>query len=72
MYLSQQKDLKQFDQALLKNLWVYVDDDNEIMTLTEHGLSLESNDGFWISDNFDGDLLAEISDLWSMSLRFSF
>lgn len=59
-------------EALLKNLWVYVDDDNEIMTLTEHGLSLKSNDGFWISDNFDGDFLAEISELWSMSLRFSF
>ena len=59
-------------EALLKNLWVYVDDDNEIMVLTEHGLSLDSNDGFWISDNFDGDLLAEISDLWSISLRFSF
>ena len=59
-------------EALLKNLWVYVDDDNEIMTLTEHGLSLESSDGFWISDNFDGDFLAEISELWSISLRFSF
>jgi hypothetical protein len=42
------------------------------MTLTEHGLSLESNDGLWISDNFDGDFLAEISELWSISLRFSF
>jgi len=59
-------------EALLKNLWVYVDDDNEIMTLTEHGLSLESSDGFWVSDNFDGDFLAEISELWSISLRFSF
>ena len=59
-------------EALLKKLWVYVDDDSGIMTLTEHGLSLESNDGLWISDNFDGDFLAEISELWSISLRFSF
>ena len=63
-----QKELK----GLLKKLWIYVDEDNEIMTLTEHGLSLKSIDGFWISDNFDGDLLAEISNLWSISLRFTF
>ena len=59
-------------EALIKKLWLFVDENDEIMTLTEDGLSLERNDGIWISDYFDGDLLAEISDLWSISLRFSF
>ena len=59
-------------EALIKKLWLFVDENDEIMTLTEDGLSLERNDGIWISDYFDGDLLAEISDLWSISLSFSF
>tara|TARA_B110000495_G_C22994552_1_gene586101 strand:- start:87 stop:533 length:447 start_codon:yes stop_codon:yes gene_type:complete len=59
-------------EALIKKLWLFVDENDEIMTLTEDGLSLERSDGIWISDYFDGDLLAEISDLWSISLRFSF
>ena len=58
-------------EALIKKLWLFVDENDEIMTLTEDGLSLERSDGIWISDYFDGDLLAEISDLWSISLRFS-
>ena len=41
------------------------------MTLTDHGLSLENNDGVWVADNFDGDMLAEISELWTISLKFS-
>ena len=59
-------------EGLMKKLWYFVDEDDEIMTLTDHGLCLENIDGVWISDNFDGDFLAEISDLWSISLRFSF
>ena len=59
-------------ESLMKKLWYFVDEDDEIMTLTDHGLCLENIDGVWISDNFDGDFLAEISDLWSISLRFSF
>jgi hypothetical protein len=40
--------------------------------LTNNGLELEiDDDGFWISDNFDADMLAEISELWRISLRFS-
>lgn len=59
-------------EALMKKLWFFVDEDNEIITFTEDGLSLECHEGIWISDNFDGDLLAEISDMWSISLRFSY
>ena len=49
----------------------FVDEDDGIMTLTDHGLCLENNDGVWVSDNFDGDMLAEISELWAISLKFS-
>ena len=58
-------------ESLMQKLWHYVDEDNEIMTLTDSGLCLEHNDGVWVSDNFDGDMLADISGLWSISLRFS-
>ena len=55
----------------MQKLWHYVDEDNEIMTLTDSGLCLEHNDGVLVSDNFDGDMLAEISELWAISLKFS-
>ena len=58
-------------EGLMKKLWHFVDEDNGIMTLTDHGLCLENNDGVWVSDNFDGDMLAEISELWAISLKFS-
>ena len=58
-------------ESLMQKLWHYVDEDNEIMTLTDSGLCLEHNDGVWVSDNFDGDMLAEISELWAISLKFS-
>ena len=58
-------------ESLMQKLWHYVDEDNEIMTLTDSGLCLEHNDGVWVSDNFDGDMLAEISELWTISLKFS-
>ena len=58
-------------ESLMKKLWHFVDEDDGIMTLTDHGLCLENNDGVWVSDNFDGDMLAEISELWAISLKFS-
>ena len=58
-------------ESLMQKLWHYVDEDNEIMTLTDSGLCLEHNDGVWVSDNFDGDMLSEISELWAISLKFS-
>ena len=58
-------------EGLMKKLWHFVDEDDGIMTLTDHGLCLENNDGVWVSDNFDGDMLAEISELWTISLKFS-
>ena len=58
-------------KSLMKKLWHFVDEDDGIMTLTDHGLCLENNDGVWVSDNFDGDMLAEISELWAISLKFS-
>ena len=59
-------------ESLMQKIWHFVDEDEGIMELTNNGLELErDDDGFWISDNFDGDMLAEISELWSISLRFS-
>ena len=58
-------------ESLMKKIWHFVDENDEIMTLSDYGLSLEYNDGVWISDNFDGDMLAEISQLWAISLKFS-
>ena len=58
-------------ESLMKKIWHFVDENDEIMMLTDYGLSLEHNDGVWISDNFDGDMLAEISELWAISLKFS-
>ena len=55
----------------MKKLWHFVDEDDGIMTLTDHGWCLGNNDGVWVSDNFDGDMLAEISELWAISLKFS-
>ena len=55
----------------MKKLWDFVDEEDNAMTLTDYGLCLEKEDGIWISDNFDGDMLADISGLWSISLRFS-
>jgi hypothetical protein len=58
-------------ESLMQKIWHFVDEDEGIMELTNNGLKLERDeDGFWISDNFDGDMLAEISELWSISLRF--
>jgi hypothetical protein len=58
-------------EHLMKKLWDFVDEEDNAMTLTDCGLCLEKEDGIWISDNFDGDMLADISGLWSISLRFS-
>ena len=58
-------------ESLMKKIWHFIDEDDEIMILTDYGLSLVQNDGVWISDNFDGDMLAEISQLWAISLKFS-
>ena len=59
-------------ESLMQKIWHFVDEDEGVMELTNNGLELEiDDDGFWISDNFDADMLAEISELWRMSLRFS-
>ena len=59
-------------ESLMQKIWHFVDEDEGVMELTNNGLELEiDDDGFWISDNFDADMLAEISELWRISLRFS-
>ncbi len=58
-------------EHLMKKLWEFVDEEDNTMKLTDCGLCLEKKDGIWISDNFDGDMLADISDLWTISLQFS-
>ena len=59
-------------ESLMQKIWHFVDEDEGVMELTNNGLELEiDDDGFWISDNFDTDMLAEISELWRISLRFS-
>ena len=58
-------------EALMQRIWHYIEEDNDILQLTRSGLKLKKNeDGVWVSDNFDGDFLSEISDQWSISLKF--
>ena len=59
-------------EALMQRIWHYIEEEDDILQLTSSGLKLKKNEnGVWISDNFDGDMLADISGLWSISLRFS-
>jgi hypothetical protein len=58
-------------EALMQRIWHYIEEDDDILQLTRSGLKLKKNeDGVWVSDNFDGDFLSEISDQWSISLKF--
>ena len=58
-------------EALMQRIWHYIEEEDDILQLTSSGLKLKNiENGVWISDNFDGDFLSEISDQWSISLKF--
>lgn len=58
-------------EALMQRIWHYIEEEDGSLQLTKSGSKLKKDkDGIWISDNFDGDFLSEISDQWPISLKF--
>lgn len=60
-------------EKLMRHIWTLVSDDEEDLVLTDAGehMFAPDSDGVWMDNEFDGDMLDEISEMWGISLRFT-
>jgi hypothetical protein len=69
---SNEQEASKFN-SLMQSVWELIEDDDGTLILTEKGKALFSaNKGAdkYMSPDFDGDFLSEISEEWQISLRF--
>ena len=72
MEASNEQEANKFS-SLMTAVWELVEDDEGDLILTEKGKTLiATNDGedTYMSPDFDGDFLSDVSEKWQISLRF--
>lgn len=73
MESSNEQEASKFS-SLMSSVWDLIEDDDGALLLTGKGKALfATNDGedTYMSPDFDGDFLSEVSEQWQISLRFN-